>query len=153
MKPRRKGTIMAKTVRDAWTPNARSAAPTDSLADAAQAMKQEDVGSLPVVEGGRLIGILTDRDIVLRAVAERVDPQSIIVGDVASRELVTVEPGQDLDEALALMARHRVRRLPVVEDGRLVGMLAQADVAVEAKDKDAGGMLEEISQPTSTPRE
>ncbi|MDP9255639.1 MAG: CBS domain-containing protein [Actinomycetota bacterium] len=113
-------------------------------------MKQEDVGSLPVVEGERLIGILTDRDIVLRAVAERVDPQSIIVGDVASRELVTVEPGQDLDEALALMARHRVRRLPVVEDGRLVGMLAQADVAVEAKDKDAGGMLEEISQPTST---
>lgn len=144
---------MAKTVRDAMTPNVRSAAPTDSLADAAQTMKQEDVGSLPVVEDDRLIGILTDRDIVLRAVAERVDPQSINVGGVASRDLVTVEPEQDLDEALALMARHRVRRLPVVEDGRLVGMLAQADVAVEAKDKNVGGMLEEISQPTSTPRE
>lgn len=144
---------MAKTVRDAMTPNVRSAAPTDSLADAAQTMKQEDVGSLPVVEDDRLIGILTDRDIVLRAVAERVDPQSINVGDVASRDLVTVEPDQDLDEALVLMARHRVRRLPVVEDGRLVGMLAQADVAVEAKGKNAGGMLEEISQPTSTPRE
>ena len=144
---------MAKTVRDAMTPNVRSAAPTDSLADAAQMMKEEDVGSLPVVEDDRLIGILTDRDIVLRAVAERVDPQSINVGDAASHDLVTVEPEQDLDEALALMARHRVRRLPVVEDGRLVGMLAQADVALEAKDKDAGGMLEEISQPTSTPRE
>lgn len=144
---------MAKTVRDAMTPNVRSAAPTDSLADAAQMMKEEDVGSLPVVEDGRLIGILTDRDIVLRAVAERVDPQSVKAGDVASRDLVTVEPEQDLDEALALMARHRVRRLPVVEDGRLVGMLAQADVALEAKDKNAGGMLEEISQPTSTPRE
>ena len=144
---------MAKTVRDAMTPNVRSAAPTDSLADAAQTMKQEDVGSLPVVEDDRLIGILTDRDIVLRAVAERVDPQSINVGDAASRDLVTVEPEQDLDEALALMAGHRIRRLPVVEDGRLVGMLAQADVAIEAKDKNAGGMLEEISQPTSTPRE
>jgi CBS domain-containing protein len=135
------------------TSNVRAAASTDSLADAAQMMKEEDVGSLPVVEDDRLIGILTDRDIIVRAVAERVDPQSISVGDVASRELVTVEPDQDLDEALSLMARHRVRRLPVVADGRLVGILAQADVAIEAKEKNAGEMLEEISQPTSTPRE
>lgn len=144
---------MAKTVRDVMTSNVRAAASTDSLADAAQMMKEEDVGSLPVVEDDRLIGILTDRDIIVRAVAERVDPQSISVGDVASRELVTVEPDQDLDEALSLMARHRVRRLPVVADGRLVGILAQADVAIEAKEKNAGEMLEEISQPTSTPRE
>jgi CBS domain-containing protein len=135
------------------TPNVRSAAPTQSLADAAQMMRDEDVGSLPVVEADRLIGILTDRDIVVRAVAERVDPQSAKVGDVASKEVVTVEPEQDLDDALELMARHRVRRLPVVEDDRLIGMLAQADVAFEAKEKDAGEMLEEISQPTSTPRE
>ncbi len=144
---------MAKTVRDVMTSNVRAAASTESLADAAQMMKEEDVGSLPVVEDDRLIGILTDRDIIVRAVAERVDPQSISVGDVASRELVTVEPDQDLDEALSLMARHRVRRLPVVADGRLVGILAQADVAIEAKEKNAGEMLEEISQPTSTPRE
>lgn len=144
---------MAKTVRDVMTSNVRAAASTDSLADAAQMMKEEDVGSLPVVEDDRLIGILTDRDIIVRAVAERVDPQSISVGDVASRELVTVDPDQDLDEALSLMARHRVRRLPVVADGRLVGILAQADVAIEAKEKNAGEMLEEISQPTSTPRE
>jgi CBS domain-containing protein len=138
---------MAKKVRDAMTPNVCAAAPTESLADVAQTMKQEDVGSLPVVEDDRLVGIITDRDIVIRAVAERVDPQSIYVGDVASRDLVTVEPEQDLDEALALMAHHRVRRLPVVEDGRLVGVLAQADVAIEAKDKRAGEMVEEISQP------
>ena len=144
---------MAKTVRDVMTSNVRAAASTESLADAAQMMKEEDVGSVPVVEDDRLIGILTDRDIIVRAVAERVDPQSISVGDVASRELVTVEPDQDLDEALSLMARHRVRRLPVVADGRLVGILAQADVAIEAKEKNAGEMLEEISQPTSTPRE
>jgi CBS domain-containing protein len=143
---------VAKTVRDAMTPNVRAAAPTDSLADAAQIMKEENVGSLPVVEEGRVIGILTDRDIVVRAVAERVDPQSVYVSDVASRELVTVEPDQDLDEALALMAQGQVRRLPVVEGGRLVGVLAQADVALEAKEKRAGEMLEEISQPSSTPR-
>ncbi len=143
---------MTKTVRDAMTPSVRFAAPAQSVADAAQMMKEEDVGSLPVVEEGRLIGIVTDRDIVVRTVAERVDPQSVKVGDVASRELATVEPGQDLDEALTLMARHRVRRLPVVEEGRLVGMLAQADVALEAKEK-AGEMLDEISQPTSTARE
>lgn len=147
------GKVVAKTVRDVMTSNVRAAASTDSLADAAQMMKEEDVGSLPVVEDDRLIGILTDRDIIVRAVAERVDPQSISVGDVASRELVTVDPDQDLDEALSLMARHRVRRLPVVADGRLVGILAQADVAIEAKEKNAGEMLEEISQPTSTPRE
>jgi CBS domain-containing protein len=113
-------------------------------------MKGEDVGSVPVVEEGRLAGILTDRDIVTRAVAERRDPQAVKVDEVASRELVTVEPEQDLDEALALMARHQVRRLPVVEQGRLVGMLAQADVALEANEKKVGETVEEISKPTST---
>lgn len=144
---------MAKKVRDAMTSSVRAAAPGESLVDAAQAMKHEDVGSLPVVDDGSVVGIITDRDIVARAVAEGVDSRSLNVGDVASRDVVSAAPEQDLDEALELMARHRVRRLPVVDDGRLVGMLAQADVALEAKEKDAGEVLEEISQPTSTPRE
>jgi CBS domain-containing protein len=135
------------------TPGVRSVSPTDSLTDAAVAMRDEDVGSLPVVDGDRVVGIVTDRDIVVRGVAERADPQTLKVGDVSSGDLVTVQPDEDLDEALELMARHRVRRLPVVEDGRLVGVVAQADVALEAKEKDAGGMLEDISQPASTPRE
>ena len=116
-------------------------------------MKGEDVGSVPVVEDDRLAGIVTDRDIVIRAVAERRDPQTVKVDEVASRQLVTVEPEQDLDEALALMAPHQVRRLPVVEAGRLVGMLAQADVALEAKEKKVGETIEEISKPTSIERE
>jgi CBS domain-containing protein len=135
------------------TPGVRSVSPSDSLTDAAVAMRDEDVGSLPVVEGDRVVGIVTDRDIVVRAVAERADPQTLKVGDVSSGDLVTVLPDEDLDEALELMARYRVRRLPVVEDGRLVGVVAQADVAFEAKEKDAGEMLEDISQPASTPRE
>jgi CBS domain-containing protein len=144
---------MGTTVRDAMTPNVRSAAPTESLADVAQKMRDEDVGSLPIVEGERLVGIVTDRDIVVRAVAEGRDPQTVNAGDVASRQVVTVDPDQDLDEALEVMASHRVRRLPVVESGRLVGVLAQADVALEVKEKRAGELLEEISQPTSVPRE
>jgi CBS domain-containing protein len=135
------------------TPSVRTARPSQSLVDAAEMMKTEDVGSVPVVDGGQLIGILTDRDIVVRAVAERRDPQTVKVEEVASREPVTVEPEQDLDEALALMAQHQVRRLPVVEAGQLVGMLAQADIALEAKEKKVGETVEEISKPTSTPRE
>jgi CBS domain-containing protein len=144
---------MAKSVRDVMTPGVRTVSPSQSLAEAAEVMKGEDVGSVPVVEEGRLAGIVTDRDIVIRAVAERRDPQTVKVDEVASRELVTVEPEQDMDEALALMARHQVRRLPVVEAGRLVGMLAQADVALEAKEKQVGETVEEISKPTSTERE
>jgi len=141
---------VAKMVRDAMTANPRTATPAQSLAEAAQIMQSEDVGSVPVVEDGRLVGVLTDRDIAIRAVAEGVDVQTLNVGDVASREPVTVEPGQDLDEALALMARHQVRRLPVVDDGQLVGILAQADVAIEVKEKKAGEVLEEISKRSSS---
>ena len=144
---------MAQSVRDVMTPGVRSVSPSQSLAEAAEVMKGEDVGSVPVVEEGRLAGIVTDRDIVIRAVADRRDPQTVKVDEVASRDLVTVEPEQDLDEALALMARHQVRRLPVVERGQLVGMLAQADVALEAKEKKVGETVEQISQPTSTARE
>jgi CBS domain-containing protein len=139
---------MAKKVRDAMTAEPRSAEPTLSLVEAARLMKSEDVGSLPIVEEGRLIAVLTDRDIVVRAVAEGVDPNAAVIGDVASRDPVTVEPEQDLDEALLLMAEHQVRRLPVVDSDRLVGVLAQADVAQEAKAKQAGEVVEQISKPT-----
>jgi CBS domain-containing protein len=144
---------MAKRVRDVMTPGVRTVSPTQSLTEAAEVMKGEDVGSVPVVEEGRLTGILTDRDIVTRAVAERRDPQTVKVDEIASGELVTVGPEQNVDEALALMARHQVRRLLVVEEGQLVGMLAQADVALEADEKKVGETVEEISKPTSTERE
>jgi CBS domain-containing protein len=130
------------------TASVSSVSPSQSLADAAEVMKGEDVGSVPVVEEGRLAGIVTDRDIVTRAVAERRNPQAVRVEEIASHDLVTVEPERDLDEALALMARHKVRRLPVLEEGRLVGMLAQADIALGAKEEKVGEMVEQISQPT-----
>ena len=137
---------MAKTVRDAMTANPRTTSSSQSLAEAAQIMKSEDVGSVPVVDEGRLVGVVTDRDIAIRAVAEGADARTTNVGDIASRDLVTVEPEQDLDEALTLMARNRVRRLLVVERGQLVGVLAQADVAEEVKEKKTGELVEEISK-------
>jgi CBS domain-containing protein len=90
--------------------------------------------------------MLTDRDIVVRGIADGSDPHAVTAGDIASRDIVTVRPDDDLDEALRLMAQHQVRRLPVVDDGHLVGVLAQADVAHEAKEKAVGQLVEEISR-------
>src|SRR5919106_2744862 len=137
---------MAKSIRDAMTNNPRHVEPSTSVAEAAKLLKSENVGSLPVTEGDRLVGMVTDRDIVVRVVAEGKDVQSATVGEIASRDLVTIDPQQDLDEALRLMAKHQVRRLPVVEeDGRLVGILAQADVAQQGQDSKTGQVVEQIS--------
>jgi CBS domain-containing protein len=138
---------MAKNVSDLMTSNPKSIASDSSVADAAKLMRDEDVGLVPVLEGERLSATITDRDIAVRVVAEGKDPQSTQVKEIASTDLVTVDPQQKLDEALRLMAQHQVRRLPVVEeDGRLVGIVAQADVARSADDSLTGELVEEISK-------
>ena len=138
---------MGKSVQDVMTSNPTSVVADNPVVEAARIMKEKDVGIVPVVEGGRLVGAVTDRDIAVRVVAEGKDPQSVRVREIASTDVVTVDPQQDLDEALRLMATHQVRRLPVVEGGRLVGIVAQADVAREADDKKTGDLVENISQP------
>jgi CBS domain-containing protein len=138
---------MAKSVQELMTSNPCSIDTDKSAAYAAKMMRDEDVGLAPIVEGNRLVGTLTDRDIAIRVVAEGKDPESTKVTEIASTDLVTVDPQQGLDEALRLMAKHQVRRLPVVEeDGRLVGVVAQADVAKSAGDKQTGELVGEISQ-------
>jgi CBS domain-containing protein len=138
---------MGKSVREAMTTNPCTIDADKPVAYAAKMMKQENVGIAPIVEGDRLIGTLTDRDIAVRVVAEGKSPETTSVREVASSAPVTVDPEQDLDEALRLMATHQVRRLPVVEeDGRVVGVLAQADVAEETKAKKTGELVEEISR-------
>jgi CBS domain-containing protein len=134
------------TVRDVMTSNPESCSSDASVADAAKAMAREDVGPIPVVEGERLVGLLTDRDIVVRVVAEGRDPQATTVGEVASSDLTTVSPDDELDRALQLLAERRVRRLPVVEDERLVGIVAQADVARHGNDPQTGQVVEQISE-------
>jgi CBS domain-containing protein len=138
---------MAKSVQELMTSNPCSIDSDKSVAYAAKMMRDENVGLAPIVEGNRLIGTITDRDIAIRAVAEGKDPESTNVTEIASTELVTVEPQQELGEALRLMGKHQVRRLPVVEEGgRLVGIVAQADVARNADDARTGELVEEISK-------
>jgi CBS domain-containing protein len=138
---------MGQSIRDVMTSNPCAIDADKSVAYAAKMMRDEDVGLAPIVEGDKLIGMLTDRDIATRVVAEGKDPDQVKVRDVASKQVVSIDPQQDLDEALRMMAKHQVRRLPVVEeDGRLVGVVAQADVARKGDDKQTGELVEEISQ-------
>jgi CBS domain-containing protein len=128
------------------TSNPTTVGPTNTVAEAAQIMKSEDVGSLPIAESGKLAGVITDRDIAIRIVAEGRDPETT-VGDIASKDVVTIDPEQSIEDAARLMAEHQVRRLPVVEeDGTLVGILAQADIAQIGHDALTGDTVQRISQ-------
>jgi|SRR3954471_11845405 CBS domain-containing protein len=135
-------------VRELMTKDPRTVQPTASIVDAARLMRDEDTGIVPIAEGdGRLVGVVTDRDIAIRVIAEGKDPTSTKVTELTSQNVVTIDPQQDLDEALRLMAQHQVRRLPVVEeDGKLCGILAQADVARHAEPARTGRVVEEISE-------
>jgi CBS domain-containing protein len=140
------------SVRDTMTANPLSIETSASVVEAARLMRQEHIGSLPVVKGGQLVGMITDRDLALRVVAEGAEPGSVTVGEVASHDTVTAQPDQDLDEALRLMAHHQVRRLPVAEGGRLVGILAQADIAHGEDREKVGEVVEAISDPSEAER-
>jgi CBS domain-containing protein len=140
---------MAKLVSEAMSANPRSVKPESVVVEAARLLAEEDIGSVPVVEPGfQLRGILTDRDIVIRVVAAGLDANATRVDAVASKLVAWVYEYEPLDEAMSMMAEHQLRRLPVLDENqRLVGILAQADVVHEAKDKQAGKLIDEISQP------
>ncbi|HXU05157.1 MAG TPA: CBS domain-containing protein [Polyangia bacterium] len=138
---------MTKKVQQVMTSQPQSVRRTTTVRSAAEIMEREDVGSLPVVEdGGVLMGIVTDLDIVVRVVAAGRNVDEVSVGEILTEHPVLVFPDESLDHAMELMAKHQIRRLPVVYDTQLVGMLTQADIAQEAKDKQAGHVLEAISQ-------
>jgi CBS domain-containing protein len=145
---------MVKSVRDAMTEDPRSIGVSATVVEAARLMREQHIGSLPITENERLIGMITDRDITTRVVAEAADPTTTSVGNVSSPDPVSVEPDSDLDEALRLMSRHQVRRLPVVENGRLVGIVAQADIALTLTDDETktGALVEAISEPSADER-
>jgi len=134
------------TVNEVMTHDPRTLTPDSTVEEAARLMRDDDVGSLPLVEGSKCVGTVTDRDIVLRVVAES-RPFDTKVGEIAAKELVTVDPQQSVEDAMRLMAEHQVRRLPVCEeDGRLVGIVAQADVARSASEERIGETVEQISR-------
>jgi CBS domain-containing protein len=143
---------MAKSVRDAMTEDPRSIGTSASVVEAARLMREEHIGSLPITDDEQLVGMITDRDITTRVVAEAADPKTTSVGDVCSRDVISAEADKDHQEALELMARHQVRRLPVVENGRLVGIVALADIALGENETKTGELVEAISEPSEGER-
>lgn len=143
---------MGTKVADVMTQRPRAMNPKTPLTEIAQVMETDDVGAVPLVEGDRLVGIVTDRDIVVRAVAKGKDLKGMPASEISSSEIVTVHPDDDLSDALELMAQHQVRRLAVTADQRLVGVVSQADVARQGKDKDTGQVVESISRQPQGPR-
>ena len=139
-------------VRHAMATSPVTATPDLNAGDAAGLMATHDIGVLPIVEGERLVGLVTDRDLVLRVLAARKDPRSVRLGDIATtRDVATVTPDTQLSDARAVMGQLRVRRLPVVKDGQLVGMLSLGDVALgSASMRGVGEVLAEISVSTAT---
>ncbi len=138
-------------VKEVMTANPRTVKPGESIQAAAVVMREQDAGAVPVVEDdGRLIGMITDRDIVVRAVASG-RPPSEPVREVLTSDLVVATPDMSTKEAAKLMAEHQVRRLPVVDKDRLVGIISIGDLAVkEGKDSRVGDTLEDISEGVKT---
>jgi CBS domain-containing protein len=133
---------MARSVGDIMTRNPRTVDAGDSVAEAARQLRDGDFGSVLVLGDGRVEGIVTDRDIAVRAVAEGRDPESTQVSEISSTGVATMEPSQSIEEAVQIMREHDIRRLPVVENGRPVGILSLGDLAVE---QDPESVLADIS--------
>jgi CBS domain-containing protein len=133
-------------IREIMVTEIQAAEPDDTLEDVAVMMRDNDVGAIPVVEDGELIGIITDRDIVVRCVAEGRDPAEVAADEVISGDLQTIAPEAGIDEARRMMGDSQIRRLPVVEGGRLVGMLSLGDLAVKTgQEEEIAKALEDIS--------
>jgi len=133
-------------IRDVMTLNPRTVTLDDTIQNAAQIMRDEDTGAVPVMDNGRTVGMVTDRDIVVRAIADGGQP-SRPIRDVVTSVVVTATPDMSTREAAQLMSEHQIRRLPVVEAERLVGIVSLGDLAVkEGKDSRSGDTLQSISE-------
>jgi CBS domain-containing protein len=133
---------MAQSIRDVMTADPRTVPASATLEDAAREMSRDDIGAVLVEDGGTLAGILTDRDIVVRAIAEHRDPSSTKVGDVATRDVAALTPDQSVEDAIKLVREQNVRRIPVVQDGRPAGIVSIGDLAIE---RDTDSALADIS--------
>ena len=133
-------------IRDVMTPNPRTVSPNDTIQAAARLMQSEDTGAVPVVDDGHVLAVVTDRDIVVRVVAEG-GSISGRVGDIATKSVICATPDMSTSEASDLMSEYQIRRLPVVENDRLVGIVSIGDLAVkEGKDSRWGDTLQSISE-------
>ncbi|MDR3602769.1 MAG: CBS domain-containing protein [Desulfosporosinus sp.] len=134
-------------VRDVMTSSVDWVTPDTSVVEVAKLMKKDDVGSIPICQANQLMGIITDRDIVLKVVAVGRDSNSTPVKDIMSKDIKSVTTNQDVHEAADLMSKYQIRRLPVVEQGKLLGIVAIGDLAIEKIHiNEAGDALSGISQ-------
>ncbi|MEO7160920.1 MAG: CBS domain-containing protein [Polaromonas sp.] len=141
------------TVSKVMTRGVRSMSPSDTMVLAAQAMEELNVGVIPVCEGGKLVGMVTDRDIVVRGVAQELDATTTRLADVMSTNVRTAREHDDVDDVLSAMGEDQIRRMPVVDDkGRLIGILSLGDIAVKDPDDDVAASLGEISFPAEPDR-
>ena len=137
---------MARKARDVMTGSAECVGESDSVLDAATKLTKLDVGAMPICgEDNRLKGMLTDRDIVVKVLAQGRDPASTRVGELAEGKPVTIGADDSVAETLETMARYRVRRLPVIDGHDLVGVISQADIAANLSDEETGRLVEIIS--------
>ena len=137
---------MPKTARDVMTPNAECVGENETLLDAAKKLADRGFGAMPICgEDNRLKGMLTDRDIVVKALAQGKDPGSTRAGELGEGKPVTVGADDSLQDALRTMAQHKVRRLPVIDGHDLVGIVSQGDLAQNADEDDVGDLVEAIS--------
>ncbi|WP_312469160.1 CBS domain-containing protein [Neobacillus sp.] len=135
-----------ETIRDIMTDEVECCTLLDNMFEVALKMKELNVGAIPIVDQDKLLGMITDRDIVIRGVAEK-HPGSSKVGEIMSHDMITVSPDTTSKEAAKLMAQHQIRRLPVVEDSRLIGIVSLGDFAIsELTDDQAKEALTEISE-------
>lgn len=140
-------------VSDVMTRGVRTLSPDDSLRLAAQAMEEMEIGSIPVCDGQRLLGMVTDRDLVVRGVAQGLAPESATLREVMSPRVQWCYEDQSIEEAAQLMCDAQIRRLPVVDhDKRLVGLLSLGDMAVRSSPEEAAQALQDISQPARPER-
>ena len=123
---------MAKTLQDVMSTNPITLPATASVAQAAMRMRDDDIGDVMVMDGGRVFGILTDRDVVVRVVAEGMDPAGTTIRDVCTSDLVTLSPEDDVKRAIDLMKQKAIRRIPVCQDGNPVGIVSIGDLAIES---------------------
>ena len=128
---------MKQNIREVMTPNPKAVSQSATIMEAACAMRDNDIGDVVVLDNGRLCGILTDRDIVVRALAAGCDPNRTSVGEVCSRALVTLAPEDSTGQAVRVMREHAIRRLPIEDGGRVVGIVTLGDVAVDADRRSA----------------
>ncbi|MER5310840.1 CBS domain-containing protein [Streptomyces sp. NPDC002773] len=135
------------TARDIMTPDATCVRFDETLVDAARKMVELDVGALPICgPDEKLKGMLTDRDIVVKAVAKGKDPGQCTAGDCAEGEIVTVQADDSVEQVLSVMSEHKIRRVPVIDSHVLVGIIAQADVARALPDRHVGDLVESVSE-------